>query len=387
MNLLKKKNKIIYVSFICYILLYFLLIVRVLPQFSTLINAIFILAVSSFILYKYKRFEFTKVNKRITKLVFISLIIYFTVVYLLGLFTGYGRDVFSSNIFTIIKNSFLPLISVISLEYIRYLFISNNNDSKKKIYFFTILIIFFDIILNYYIFDFTLVNFFIFITVTVLPIIFKNILLSYITHKIGYYPCLVYVVPICLYAFVAPYKPILGNYLTCIINIAYPALVYIYTSRIISEGDRKKRNIGKVLKVILLDIPLLLVFTLFVGLISGFFKYHLIGVDTSEIKPKINKGDAVLINRNYNYDNYKKGDIIAYKSGKKIIIDKISKKSKDEYGSEIIYVTKIIIKGKKNKYKKIDESIIIGKYVNFKIKKIAKPTIWFKEFIGGDLNN
>ena len=62
-------------------------------------------------------------------------------------------------------------------------------------------------------------------------------------------------------------------------------------------------------------------------------------------------------------------------------------KSKDEYGSEIIYVTKIIIKGKKNKYKKIDESIIIGKYVNFKIKNIAKPTIWFKEFIGGDLNN
>ena len=125
---------------------------------------------------------------------------------------------------------------------------------------------------------------FIFITVTVLPLIFKNSLLSYIDYKVGYFPCILYTVTLCLFKYLVPYKPILGNYLSSVVNIAFPALTYIYLSRMISnELYDKNKAIKNILKVTFIDIPLLLLFTIGIGLISVFFKYHLIGVEKSYI--------------------------------------------------------------------------------------------------------
>lgn len=387
MNFLKKKNKIIFISIILYLFIYFLLIINVLPKISTIISTIFILflAISSFILYNFKRFELTDNNKKAIKLVFISIFIYFTLIYFLGLFTGYGKEVYSTSLLNIIKNIFLPLIGILSLEALRYNFISNNKDNKKVIYFITFLIILLDISLNFYLFKLDLTNLFIFITVTVLPLIFKNSLLSYIDYKVGYFPCILYTVTLCLFKYLVPYKPILGNYLSSVVNIAFPALTYIYLSRMISnELYDKNKVIKNILKVTFIDIPLLLLFTIGIGLISGFFKYHLIGVEKSSIS-KIKKGDAILINKKIQYKSYDEGDIIAYSSNNKIIIDKVTKTKMDSHGNTKIFITKEIIKGKENKYKLVDEDFVLGKYVNFKISKIAKPTIWFKHFIKGDL--
>ena len=106
MNFLKKKNKIIFISIILYLFIYFLLIINVLPKISTIISTIFILflAISSFILYNFKRFELTENNKKAIILVFISIFIYFTLIYFLGLFTGYGKEVYSTSLLNIIKN-------------------------------------------------------------------------------------------------------------------------------------------------------------------------------------------------------------------------------------------------------------------------------------------
>ena len=112
----------------------------------------------------------------------------------------------------------------------------------------------------------------------------------------------------------------------------------------------------------------------------------LIGIDTSNISKKIDKGDLVLIYKNLDYNDYSKGDIIVYKNNKKIIIDIISKIEENDYGNKKIYVTKEINEGKENKYYYVDKESIIGIYNNFKIKKIAYPTIWFKELIGGNIN-
>ena len=130
MDLLSRKNKIILIPLIIYIIIYFTLIINVMPKFSTLVNGIFItaLCVSSFILYNFYKFEFSKINKRIIKLVFSGLFIYLTINYILGLYTGYGREVYSIKFLSIIKNTLLPLISAIMLELFRYNYIRNNID-------------------------------------------------------------------------------------------------------------------------------------------------------------------------------------------------------------------------------------------------------------------
>ena len=380
---IENKNRVFIVSFISYIILYFLLVFKFLPSYSTLISGIFILIMTflSLALYKFRSFEYNKTNKRIILLVFIGMIIFFTIVYSLGFLTGYGRDVYSNSISSILKNSLIPLVSVISLEFFRYIFVSNNKEEKNIVYLMTFLIILFDLILNIYSFDINLLNIFKYLTITFIPIVIKNITLTYITKNTGYVPCLIYVIPLCLYNYICYIKPDLGNYLKSVLNIILPALLFIYSSRIYGNVDNKKK---KSLLRVLIDIPFILFFTILIGLISGYFKYHLIGVEKSAIN-NIEKGDAILINRTIKYNNYNEDDIVAYKQNNKIVIYKINKKEVDNLGIVKLYVVDEINDDKEN-YMVLDKDNLMGRYVKIKIGKIAYPTIWFKELIGGDLN-
>ncbi len=385
----KKYNFIILLSIFIYVLLYFTLIIKYIPNYSSFINCFFIFGITyiSYLIYGFQKYSLNKIRKKILCEVFIAIFIYFTIYYILGLFTGYLANSYSLNILSIIKNSILPLISIGSLEIFRYIFISSNRDLKKYIPLITIAVILLDVVLNFYFFDFTLARLFIFISVTILPIIFKNIVLSYLSYQVGYEPCLVYVIPLCIYQYCVPVVPNLGNYLTCIINISLPSMIFIYAARMIAEYlDEENKKGLNILKVFLLDIPLVFFFTILVGLISGHFVYHLIGVDASSMQPRIKRGDAVMLNKSYAYDDYEKGDIIAYISGDKIIIDTISKKDTDPNGYVRLYITTEINEDKEDTYHLLTQEEIIGKYNNFKISKIAYPTIWFKEFIRGDIN-
>ena len=392
------KNLLILTCIFIYTILYFLIIVPKIPNLAHIISASFILVITiiSGFIYDFKLSKITKINKKIIYEFVIGIFIYFTFIYLLGLFTGFLRNSYSLNPVNIFKNIWAPFIAITSLEIFRYIYVHNNKEYKSSIVYGLLTIILFDISLCFYTFDVNLANLFIFLTVVIIPIIFKNIVLTYFTDKVGYIPCLIYVITLGLYIYLVPSLPDLGNYLTSIINICFPTLLYLYGSRIITyyvkekeyEKDPSNKKPNKklnVLRVLLLDVPLIIVFTIFIGLISGYFSYHLIGVDTSAIGPKIKRGDAIIIYKGLKYNQYEEGDIIAYKSKDKIIIDKISLKTIDEDDVVNLYVNKEKVNGK-YKYKLVTKDNLIGIYNNFKVRKIAYPTIWFKDFIKGDIN-
>lgn len=397
----EEKNLIYSLSIILYALIYFLIIVRFIPGVAALLSCIFI-SVLTFL--KYKKYKFPKnkdISKKIKKksiiYVSVAIFIYFTVIFILGLITGYRLSAYSHSFIKILRHTFFPFISMVVLEIYRYITI-NNYKEKKNVLIETILIIIFDVVLHYYRLDGTLVDLFIFSSVIVLPLILKNFLLNYVTKNIGIKPCLIYVIPLGLYTYFVPVYPDLGNYLTCIVNMTLPAFVYIYLNRMLVEEDDveqleedvkkkddTKKTIKKVLRVIL-DTILVIVFTIFIALISDQFPYQLIGVEESSIAPVVERGDAIIIYKNTPYDEYTTGNIIAYRSGKKIIIDIITKIEMDEIGEPHIYVKKEIKDDKVVKFTEITEEKMIGVYDNIKFKKIAYPTIKFKEFIKGDVN-
>ena len=385
----RKRNNIIIIGLILvYVLAYALFIFKDFIKYIKIINCVFIslVAVASYFMYGFQQCSINKIRKKIIIEVAVAVLLYFIIIYTLGIFTGYLKNIYSLRFISIIKNGLPPLISVIAIELFRYIFVSSNRDSKKTIVLATIVITLFDMAMNYYKIDHTLVALFIYFTVKALPIIFKNIVLSYLTYQVGYHSCLIYVIPLCIYKYTVPAFPNLGNYLTCVINITLPSLIYIYSARMISDNLNGKENYLRIIKVILFDIPLILFFTISIGLISGYFRYHLIGVDTSAISPKINRGDAVMIFKDLKYDEYNENDIIAYKQDDKIIINRISKKEEDENGYIKLYITTEINEGEDDTYQVLSEEQIIGRYNNFKIAKIAFPTIWFKEHIKGDVN-
>ena len=183
-----------------------------------------------------------------------------------------------------------------------------------------------------------------------------------------------------------PYIPNLGNYLYAIIDVTLPSLIYIYAAKMVTNNLREENSTWELVKTFVINIPVTIIFIVFVILIAGVFKFQLLGIDTSAISPKIKRGDAVIINKKIKYENYKEGDIIVYKGDKKLIIDQISKKDKDEDGNVILYITTEYNEDEEDTYQKIDEEQLVGKYNGFKISKIAYPTIWFNGFIQGNAN-
>ena len=392
----KEKNLIYSLPILLYVLIYFLIIVRFLPRFASLISCMFI-ALLTFINYKKYKLPTNTTKKSINKksiiYITVALLIYLTIIFILGFITGFRMSAYSHNPLKILKHTFFPFISIILLEIYRNISLNNYQDNKK-VFIETILIIMFDVVLSYYRLDGTLTDLFIFASVVVLPLILKNILLNYVSKNAGIKQCLLYVIPLGLYKYFVPVYPDLGNYLTCIVNMTLPSLLYIHINRMVveeskieqlEEEKKDKKRLKKTLRVILESI-LILVFTVFIALISDQFPYQLIGVESSKIAPIIKRGDAVIIYKSIAFDDYDTGNIIAYHNGKKIIIDIVGKVEKDDVGENHVYVKKEIEDGKVKKYREITEEEMIGIYGNIKIRKIAYPTIKFKEIIKGDVN-
>ena len=105
----------------------------------------------------------------------------------------------------------------------------------------------------------------------------------------------------------------------------------------------------------------------------------MIGVGSQSMSPKINKGDAVIIEKLKPKEKLKKGQVIAYQKDKRLIvhrIDSISKKNGKE-----VYVTKGDVNSS------VDSSVVTRKQirgvVRVRIPLIAYPTVWLSELFYG----
>lgn len=384
-NKKRLKNYLVLLSIIAYVLIFFLLLVKKIPNYSAIITGVFTCVITfvAYSCYGFQKYNINEVRKKVLIEVFIGVIVYFTVFFILGMFTGYTKTSYSLEILSIIKHMIVPLISVVALEFFRYMFISSNRDSKGWVFTSTLVIMGLDVAINFVNVGSTLAQLFIYLSTIVIPIIFKNIFLSYTSYQTGYHSCLLFVIPLCIYKYFVPSFPDVGNYLTCILGVTFPAMLLVYEARIISEFLNEKENKLKVFKVLLIDVPIVIVFTIFIGLISGYFSYHLIGVEESNLS-EISRGDAAMLYRDIKDSDLKKGDIIAYMGEEKIIIDVISE-IKEEDGEKVYYFVIEKTGDDEIKYRKMHIEEIMGKY-KFKIRKIAWPTIKFKEFIKGDVN-
>ena len=388
----KRNNAIILTSVFAYVFIYFLLIFRLIPNYATVINGIFtlVLTVSAYFMYGFQHCGLNKTRKKVLLQVLAGLIIYFALIYILGLSTGFMKNSYSLRFTSLVRNALLPVLSLVALELFRYIFVSSNKDSKETIIYMTIAVILLDIVLNFYNIQATLVAIFIYITVKVFPIIFKNVVMTYLTYQVGFHSCLLYVIPISLFKYVLPYIPNLGNFIYAVIDISLPSLIYIFTSKTISDELSENESVWEEIKTYIITIPLIIIFSVVIALLSGVFNYHLIGINTSLMKPKIKRGDLVMVYKNIKYDKYNEGDIIVYKNEKDYIIAKIDKKDTDADGITSLYVLEEInineAKEKEYKYKLITKEMLVGRYDKFKISKIAYPTIWFNEFIKGDVH-
>lgn len=379
---MKRSQKIIIglLSIMSLVLLINSFITKIFSRYS-ICAFIFIVLIISYLLLGMEK-EKSRYNKDIILSLLIYIAIYYITTYLFGLFIGFNKNVYSSNIILILKN-IVPIIIIIPLsELLRYIINSKIKDNY--------------ILLGLSIFVFTLIdttitiqassfkNFYDTLKVIglfILPSLSKNYLLTYLTIKVSYKPNLVYRYLMELPRYILPIVTSFGVYIESVIYISFPIIVFIIIYNDFKK--REKKNIilsskfKKNTKFIYYIVTIILI--TIVSLTSGYFKYQAIVIATGSMTPNINKGDMVVIKKVAPKDakKLKEGEVLAFKREDKIVVHRIYKIYTS--GNEIFFKTKGDHNNAPDGY--LTEAKEILGTVKFNIRYIGYPTVALYEKI------
>ena len=376
------KNIILLSLLAIYIIVYKLFIFNNYMKYSEMINVSFLvifLSISIFFL-GFRKCKNNYMSQNVTQVVLVYLMICFALMYGLGLFTGFLKNAYSMSTINLLNNICAPILIIILIEMFRYVAIWANRDNKRIVILYTVLITIFEIAISIRsipLHDFETV--FRMSATIIIPAIIKNAVMSYLCYHVGYKVPLLYRLVMDVYTFIVPIVPNYGEYLQSLFLITLPLVIYINAFTLIDERNQKVEHIFTKSNFTLLDIPVAITILVLACLISGFFPHFMIGVGSASMSPKINKGDAVILEKPKKNETFKKGDIIAYQRDKRLIVHRIT-----EVGTrkgEKVYVTK----GDVNKT--ADSNIVTRKQikgiVKMKIPFIAYPTVWLSELFYG----
>lgn len=333
-------------------------------------------------IYLVRRFGMMKDNNylksTITKMVISCLLVYVLTIYIIGLIVGFNKTPASLSIGYFIKViSFDALI--ISLEEImRYIIARNTQHKKMPLIIYTIILTLLNIIMEIKGYDLRdNETFFIFMTTVVLPTISVQAVCSYLTYKVSYIPSLIFNLFVSLYQYVMPIVPKLGNYLYATTSVALPYLTYYTTSSILHYKDKVEIYKKKALRR-MLYAPILASLIVLVMLVSGIFTHTLIAIGSNSMAPIYNRGDAIIYKK-VDIETLREGEIIAFKKSGKILTHRIVKISKID--DKHVIQTKGDANNTPDAWEVTDDEIL--GVVNYSIKYIGYPTLWFNEIYEG----
>lgn len=377
MSCIKQRN-VKNVILCCMIFVYILVYLLVYPKFLNLaegITSAFSVCLFSLSIYflGYRHLYKNELKSLFFKTTIMIVLGYFLLIYGLGLVVGFLRNSYTLNLVGILHNILPTLITIICIELFRYVFISANRDNKKYIYILTILLSIFEISLLIRFDTFmTISSSFKFLSITILPVIIKNIMCSYIDYYGDYKTVLFYRLIMDLYFYIVPIEPDINEFLSSILALILPFMVIMYCSRYIDNEKMIKEQLSTKRILRLSDLPLAIIFLLITCVVLGIGPYKLIGIQTGSMSPKIKIGDAVVVDKKCNRDELKEGDIVAYlNSDGLVIVHRIIKINSDK-----TFITK-------GDYNNVADSEYVRKEqvqgkVKFKIPWIAYPATMFK---------
>jgi len=349
-------------------------------QYIIIIILLLMFTISLFI----SSFEKEKIldKKSIIKNTLIYTISYLILIYGMGIFTGYIKTSYSLTLVGIIKNIFPVIILILIEELLRY-HICKKAENKKIIIILSILsFVLIDISLSIDLYNFNDKSKIIeLITITILPSIFKNIMLSFFSYKYGYKVCIVYQLITNIYLYIMPIFPNLSIYLESILKILLPifvgTLIYLRFKKITIKSFR---NNSRLLKIITGIIIVMTIIT--IVLYSNLFPYTIAVIGSGSMNPNLKRGDMILIDKTYHEktNKLKVGQVLVFKIKDTIYTHRIVKI--DKINGKYSILTKGDRKGQAIDTWTVTEDDIIG-ITKLKIPMIGYPSVWLKDILEG----
>lgn len=310
------------------------------------------------------------------QVIFLYTVIYFIIIYLLGIFVGFTHTPYNLSFLQIIKN-ILPLMAIIILQEIfRYNVIVKCKTDKLIVSLLIIIFIAFDILLNIHHYSFsTKLDIFEVIGVLILPSIANNILLTFMDYKGGYYPTILYRLITELYLFVIPIVPDFNIYIQAILNIVFPTVLFLKFNAMYAKNAFSKAHRSHLFHHIVNTAIAIFVIAVVV-LVSGAFKYYAMAIGSASMSHTIEKGDAVVVKKINDNDKLEKGMVISFAYGGTVICHRIY--AIETKNDEIVITTKGDNNDSPDNWT-LSRADVIG-IVQYKVPVIGWPSVWLSEY-------
>ena len=327
---MKKNIGVVYtieIAILLFIIMYQTVILKSFRSYSTIIEAVFFmaLAILGILITKYPK-DKSYYKSNTIRIVIITLLAQVLFIYLLGLIVGFGKVPFSHEPLAMIYTIVPILFEIIGQEIVRYLVCKHSSGKIKPIVILTILFIALNIIIEIGYSSIKDMNdLFVIVCTNILPMISKELLFSYLTYKVGITPTLLYRIPVDLFIYFVPFYPSLGNYFTALIGIITPFVVYKFTSNAIIHAEKKDKYV-LTSSIKLLTLPLAVFLVIVIILISGVLRYKLVAIGSNSMLPVYARGDAVLVDQSKKdaIEDIRVGDILVFEINGTIVTHRVT---------------------------------------------------------------
>ena len=384
MRYLNKKVVALYAVIIAFLIgRVFIFSGSLVSKYTSLCNPLFwlFMAILSYLVARDEPSQKMRNKYDITQSIVIIVIIYCMIYFSLGLVFGYERSPYSHEVVAILKNLWTFISVIVFQEFTRYQLVKL---SPKKIGYYALITAFFIIAeIDFWNFSSNFSNnveFFKYMSQTIVPLIVTNCLFTYLSIMSANLPATIYRCLLMLMTILLPIFPALNWLIKAMMEIVLVIIASLYVNYVDIKSSRimTRRQVKK--ESVVSYIPFVIVLVVLVCFISGTFKYQPIAVLSNSMLPTFARGDAVIMKKIDKKDlkKLKKGTILYYsKEGRLIVHRIVSVKHTDDGKVEVT------TKGDNNNANDpwvITEDDMIGT-VSFMIPYIGYPSVWVNELL------
>lgn len=384
MRYLNKKVVALYAIIIAFLIgRVFIFSGSLVSKYTSLCNPLFwlFMAILSYLVARDEPSQKMRNKYDITQSIVIIVIIYCMIYFSLGLVFGYERSPYSHEVTAILKNLWTFISVIVFQEFTRYQLVKL---SPKKIGYYALITALFIIAeIDFWNFSGNFSNnveFFKYMSQTIVPLIVTNCLFTYLSIMSANLPATIYRCLLMLMTILLPIFPALNWLIKAMMEIVLVIIASLYVNYVDIKSSRimTRRQVKK--ESVVSYIPFVIVLVVLVCFISGTFKYQPIAVLSNSMLPTFARGDAVIMKKIDKKDlkKLKKGTILYYsKEGRLIVHRIVSVKHTDDGKVEAT------TKGDNNNANDpwvITEDDMIGT-VSFMIPYIGYPSVWVNELL------
>lgn len=334
--------------------------------------------------YVLSKGSYVRYNDRYDKVqtTFIVVTIYLMVEFLIGLIVGYQKSPYSHTFLNNIKNTLIFLVPVIMQEYARLVLVNHTKRYKKPLTI-AIIVLFILIDLNFIGFTTNFSNFevaFKYTFTTIVPLIAKNMLFTYLVSVGGVVPSTLYRILMMAYSIYLPILPNISWFITSLAGIFIPLAVYVFINyREVRMNRRSSRELIRESSPVSY-IPITIFAVVLMLFVLGYLPYMPIAVKSNSMSPVFERGWVVITKKitEEQLKTIEKDSIIKYRLNNNYIIHRVIDIETDKDGN-LLFTTK----GDANNAPDVDK--VKGEQIDgvviMQLPYIGFPSVWLSELL------